>query len=76
MKLSIKVFSKENILYLLLGILFIPISLLIKELNLGFVIYILVTMFVCSFVYFIVLFIKKDKNLIFILDKFKIRLKV
>ena len=57
--------------YIILSFLFIPISLLIRKLNLGFYITMILIMTVCILFYFIVLYIKKDNNLIFILDKFK-----
>ena len=76
MNLSVRFFTKENMTYLILGILFIPISMVIKKFNLGFWVTIGMVMLVCCLLYFVVLLIKKDKNLIFILNKFKIKLKV
>ena len=71
MKLDVKIFTKDNLIYFLLGGLFIPISLIIKKFNLGFIISIIVIMFICGLLYFMVLLLKKDKNLLFILNKFK-----
>lgn len=76
MKLNIEVVSKKNIIYLVLGLLFIPISFVIRKLNLGFIITLILIVLSCSFMYFIVLYIRKDNNLLFILDKFKSKLKV
>lgn len=70
LKINVSIFSKKNILYMLLGILFIPISLLIRMLNLGFLITLALIIIICSLTYFIVLYIKKDNNLMFILTKF------
>ena len=76
MKIKVEILSKKNITYFVLGILFIPISLIIRKLNLGFILTLLLIILICSFMYFIVLYIKKDTNLLFILDKFKRKLKV
>ena len=76
MNIDVRVFSKKNITYILLSLLFIPISLIIRSLKLNFYINIIVIVIICSLMYFIVLYIKKDNNLLFILDKFKGKLKV
>ena len=52
------------------------ISLIIRKFKLGFLLTLLLIILICSFMYFIVLYIKKDNNLLFILDKFKGKLKV
>ena len=76
MNIDVRVFSKKNMTYILLSLLFIPISLIIRNLKLNFYINIIVIVIICSLMYFIVLYIKKDNNLLFILDKFKGKLKV
>lgn len=76
MNIDVRVFSKKNMTYILLSLLFIPISLIIRSLKLNFYINIIVIVIICSLMYFIVLYIKKDNNLLFILDKFKGKLKV
>lgn len=76
MNIDVRVFSKKNMTYILLSLLFIPISLIIRSLKLNFYINIIVIVIICSLMYFIVLYIKKDTNLLFILDKFKRKLKV
>lgn len=76
MKLNIEIISKRNTIYFILGLLFIPISLIIRSLNLGFIITLTLIIMTCSIMYFIVLYIKKDNNLLFILDKLKRKLKV
>lgn len=76
MNIDVQVFSKKNMTYILLSLLFIPISLIIRSLKLNFYINIIVIVMICSLMYFIVLYIKKDNNLLFILDKFKGKLKV
>ena len=62
--------------YIILSLLFIPISLLLRKLDLGFYINMILIIITCMLLYFIVLYIKKDNNLMFILDKFKNKLKV
>lgn len=76
MNIDVRVFSKKNMTYILLSLLFIPISLIIRSLKLNFYINIIVIVIICFLMYFIVLYIKKDNNLLFILDKFKGKLKV
>ena len=76
MNIDVRAFSKKNMTYILLSLLFIPISLIIRSLKLNFYINIIVIVIICSLMYFIVLYIKKDNNLLFILDKFKGKLKV
>ena len=76
MNINVQVFSKKNMTYIILSLLFIPISLLLIKLNLGFYITMILIIITCMLLYFIVLYIKKDNNLMFILDKFKKKLKV
>ena len=76
MNIDVRIFNKKNMTYILLSLLFIPISLIIRSLNLNFYINIIVIVMLCSLMYFIILYIKKDNNLLFILDKFKSKLKV
>lgn len=76
MNINVQVFSKKNMTYIILSLLFIPISLLLRKLNLGFYITMILIIITCMLLYFIVLYIKKDNNLMFILDKFKNKLKV
>jgi hypothetical protein len=71
MNINVQVFSKKNMTYIILSLLFIPISLLLRKLNLGFYITMILIIITCMLLYFIVLYIKKDNNLMFILDKFK-----
>lgn len=75
LKLNVDVFSKKNMLYLFLGLLFIPISIIIRKLNLGFIITLAGIVIVCSLLYVVTLYVKKDNNLMFILDKFKKKMK-
>lgn len=76
LNIKLNIFTKNNILYFILGILFIPITILIRQLNLGFFITMILTIILCSAMYFIVLYIKRDNNLIFILNKLKLKVKV
>ena len=76
MNINVQVFSKKNITYIILSLLFIPISFVIRKLNLGFYVAMTLIIIICVLLYFIVLFVKKDNNLMFIMNKFKNKLKV
>jgi O-antigen/teichoic acid export membrane protein len=76
LKLKIKIFTKQNLTYLALSAMFIPISLLIRMLNLGFGITTISIIAICVIFYALVLFIIKDSNMIFTFDKVKNILKV
>ena len=69
LQINLKIFEGSNKLYMLLSVLFIPMSLLIRLLDLPFVVNIIVTMIVCASFYVGVLYIRKDENLLLILDK-------
>lgn len=68
-KIKYMVFSKQNIIYLLLGILFIPVSLIIRLFNLGFWVNIILIVMICTIIYVGILFVRKDENLILIVKK-------
>lgn len=70
LKLNYKLFTKQNMLYILLGFAFIPISLFVRLLNVGFFTTIVIIMLLCMSLYVGVLYYKKDENLKFILNKF------
>ncbi len=71
-KLNIKynLFTKQNFMYLILSLSFIPISLLIRLANFGFVLNLLLIIFICVILYVGILFYKKDENLFLIINKF------
>lgn len=69
--LKLNIFSKNNMLYLILGISFIPISFIIRQLNLGFITTLILIILICVSLYFSVLYIRKDNNMMFILEKIK-----
>ena len=68
--LDIHIFTKENISYLVLGICFIPISLLIRSFNLGFWITFALIIIICMGFYIGILYLMKDDNLILASRKF------
>ncbi len=72
-KLSINynLFTKQNIIYAFLSVLFIPISMLIRCLNLNFYINLFLIMFICAGIYGIVLLLIKDENVNMIIKKFR-----
>ena len=76
MNIDVQVFKKKNMTYIILSLLFIPISLLLRKLNLGFYTTMILIVIVCILLYCLVLYLKKDNNLMFILNKFKNKLKV
>ena len=76
MNINVQVFSKKNMTYIILSLLFIPMSLLLRKLNLGFYITMILIIITCVLLYYLVLYTQKDNNLMFILDKFKSKLKV
>lgn len=69
LKLTPKFISKQNITYIVLSLLFIPISLLIKYINFGFYINIIVIIILCILLYGGVLIIKKDENVLLLKNK-------
>mgnify|MGYP002585414062 FL=1 len=71
MQINYKLFTKQNILYMILSLLFIPISMLIRCFNLNFYINILLIMIACMGIYGIVLLILKDENVNLILRKLR-----
>ena len=75
MNIDINVFSENNILYFALGLSFVPVALLIRTFNLSFMATLLLIILICSLLYFLVLYIKKDNNLLFIIEKIKLKLK-
>lgn len=76
MNINISVFNKKNMTYIILSLLFIPISFIIRSFKLSFFVNMILIIVVCMLLYFTILFIKKDNNLMFILNKFKGKLKV
>ena len=74
MNLNVEIFTKRNLLYLIIGILFIPLSLIIRTFNLSFVVNLCLIVAACIILYFGVLLLTKDNNLIFILSKFKFKI--
>lgn len=69
MNLNIEIFTKDNFCYLILSLCFIPISIIIRKLNLGLIINILSIMSCCILFYVGILYLRKDKNLLMIIDK-------
>ena len=64
-----KFISKQNLVYLILSLLFIPVSLIIKYINFGFYINIVLIVCICIAIYGGVLLILKDENVILIKNK-------
>lgn len=68
--INLRIFE-NNKRYFILGLMFIPISLLIRMINLSFILNTIVIIIVCSLFYVGVLYLMKDENLLLILNKFK-----
>ena len=76
MKIKVPLVTKQNIAYLILSILFIPISYIVKKINFGFYINIIIIITICASLYRGVLLIKKDESLYIIINKLKNKLKL
>lgn len=75
LELNFKMLTKQNITYLITSICFIPISYLIRLLHLNFVLNMVIIIISCVMLYYIVLYLKKDENLLFAINKFISKLK-
>ena len=69
LNIHLVIFSKQNFTYLLLTLCFIPISLAVKAINLGYYINIVIIIILCVLLYAGYLYFGKDPNLNMILDK-------
>ena len=69
LNLNIRILTKQNVSYLILCILFIPISYIIRLANLNFWIILLLITIICVLFYFGILYIKKDDNLLLAINK-------
>ena len=69
LNLNIRILTKQNVSYLILCILFIPISYIIRLANLNFWINLLLITIICVLFYFGILYIKKDDNLLLAINK-------
>ena len=64
-----KIISRQNLIYLGLSLMFIPISMLIKWIDFGFYYNIMVIIVLCVSLYAGVLLLMKDENMQLIKDK-------
>lgn len=70
LNINFQLFTKQNTMYLLLSLCFIPITILVKYLNLSFYSTIVIIIILCVSFYFGILLYKKDENLFLIINKF------
>lgn len=70
MNIKLTIFSKQNLTYLLLSLSFIPIATIIKLINLGFYINIVIIMLICMLIYVGSLYLRGDPTLNMILNRF------
>lgn len=73
LKINYVVFKKQNIIYFVLSLLFIPIALFIKFINLGFWINLILIVVLCIGLYVGVLYMRKDENLFLIFNKLLVK---
>ena len=76
MGINVQLFTKQNGMYLLLSLCFIPISYIVKKINLGFYPNIIVIVGTCVMLYGGSLLIKKDASLYIIINKLKNKIKL
>lgn len=69
LKISPTFYSKQNLIYFALSILFVPVALIVKYINFGFYINIIVIILLCVILYAGVLILIKDENVLFMKQK-------
>lgn len=74
--LRVRIFTTQNITYLILGACFIPIAYLIRLINLNFWINLFLIVIACIMFYMGILFIKKDDNLLLASEKVINKIKI
>ncbi|MGG5460602.1 flippase [Clostridium sp. B9] len=74
MKLNFNIFSIDKIKYLAISLLFIPITYFIGKFISGVLLFTLAVVIINSLIYFLILLIIKDKSLLEIINKFKIKI--
>lgn len=74
MNIKVPIITKQNITYLGLSLCFIPISYIVKRIDLGFYANIVVIMALCMGLYGVVLLLKKDESIYIIINKLKNKL--
>ncbi len=62
-------FTRTNIKYILLSLLFVPITWLVKQLGFGMIVNCIVIVPICIFVYFGALLLLKDETMLFLTKK-------
>lgn len=71
--IKLEIFTKRNITYFILSLLFIPISLIVREMEFTFAVRTLLIIFTCVLEYCGILLLKKDKIFIRVINKFTLR---
>ncbi|EGT3616175.1 flippase [Clostridium perfringens] len=75
MKLDFNIFSIDKMKYLVISLLFIPITYFISKFVSGVLLFTLAVIIINSLVYFLILIIIKDENLLEVINKFTKKLK-
>ena len=71
--IKLEIFKLNNLKYLIFSLSFIPIRYILKDLNYNVMLNSLIVFIACSSIYFILLFITKDKCLIEVMSKVDIK---
>ena len=72
MKINLNLFTKRNKIYVVLSLSFIPISYIIRLLNISFLPRVFLIIVVCVLEYCGILILIKDKVFVNVLKKFKL----
>lgn len=70
LEINYTLFSRQNLRYFILSLLFLPIAIIVKMIGLNFWLTLILIIGLCASLYVGVLFILKDENLYLILNKF------
>ena len=76
MNMKISLFTSQNLTYLILSICFIPIAYIVKKIDFGFYINIVIIMALCMTLYAGVLLLRKDESIYVIVNKVTNKLKL
>lgn len=71
--IKLEIFKLNNLKYLIFSLLFIPIKYLLRNLNYSVMLNSMIVFIACSSIYFIFLFMTKDKCLVEIMSKVDIK---
>ena len=73
MKLEISLLNKNYIKYFITSMLFIPIAIIIKKINLGIMFNAILIVGICGSLYFLMLYLTRDENYNYIISKLPLK---